>query len=559
MQKKHISKLFYGVALSVFLSVSPAFATGFPTWDALVGSTGIGELIAKIQAGITTAQETLSVANMQQALGDAFGGLSIIKDAEEIAKKAKEKKERIEARIKKVQELKKKYEEKVKEIVDKGKDLYQQGQDLYNQGQDLYNQGQDLYNQGVDMYNQGKDFVEDTKDKIDNFVDDPTGTLTEIGGQLGNQLGDELGVKDVVDQVTEIADKVGLGDREDESSGQTTIPSNINGQNQSTSSEKTQTDNNQTIFEGRDTNRGGTTSDSEPFGSTLEETSEYDYDPSRDVIEETVVYDSSDILSGEKITEEATDEDLWGEEEVTKKVTKEVTEEVDEEVTEEVTEEVNGEVKQPAEKSGLTKKEEPALLDEPEQKLEEGLSKSEDKEETTTRRGFEKLSYRQLFVNAFAAQSLEFKTGTDDAANYYFPDEFAQWTGINYDDNLDEDKMNAAIKTICADLTAEADQERFANRKEYNKLLASAYANAEAYSAAALKDSESTKTLDELENMVALGDGTTSTQISGLMELGIAETEQNEKELVMLANDVQGEFFENLLQYCLSDLREKEE
>ncbi|HCU58985.1 MAG TPA: hypothetical protein DIC64_03290, partial [Alphaproteobacteria bacterium] len=176
------------------------------------------------------------------------------------------------------------------------------------------------------------------------------------------------------------------------------------------------------------------------------------------------------------------------------------------------------------------------------------LQKTTPSSATITRKAFEKVSYVDVYQHGFAAEA-KFATGTDGEANYYFPDTFALWTGINFDDKVDEEKMEKAVSTICSDLNSTDDTTKAAYVNQYNKLLAEAKAHAQAYSAATVKETESTKTTDDLESMNGKL-GSMLDQMSGSGEILTAEVEQNKRELVMIADNIQLEVFGELLHYC---------
>ena len=600
MQKKHISKLFYSVALSVFLSASPAFAVGFPTLDLTEVFNTITSAISQVQSQIATIQETLSISNIQQAIGDKLGGLAKIKDLKAKAAKAKEKLEKAQKRAQKVIELKKKYEQEVQNAISQVQDKYNQAVNTVN---DVKNQVEGVKNQAINTVNDVKNQVEGVKNQVEGAVNDVKNQVEGVKNQV------EGAVNDVKNQVEGVKNQV-----------ENTVNDVKNKVDNAKNTANDLYGNLQSGFK-KEGSAGNASTGSAASGSTEvvpwqfgegESESGFDFEPTSNnesiVLTPPSTSASTSVISSDRDTQNSALEnggstivmpaeidDLWAdngnvelsagptvnvstgknlavvkEEKPVAAQTETPKSEVDLKsdslpAEEKVTiplkpalmptgEALKGEdaivlgpvnTKTEMPSADLTptfdagKAATPAVAPTTKPVLNKGM---------TTRKAFEKISYVDVYQQGFAAEA-KFATGTDDDANYYFPDTFALWTGINFDDKVDEEKMEKVISTICSDLNSSDDTTKAEYVNQYNKLLAEARAHAEAYSAAAVKESESTKTIEDLENMQGKLDSMLD-QMSGSGEILTSEVEQNKRELVMMADNIQSEVFEELLHYC---------
>jgi len=674
MQKKHISWLFCGAAIGLFLKASPAFAFGFPTLDLTEVFNTIQSVVSQGQSTVSTVQETVSIANIQQSIGDKHGGLSKLKDWKDKAEKLKEKAEKAKKRAEKVQELKKKYED-AKKFVNDAEDKYKQAMDTVN---DIKTQAENVQKQVEDMKNQVTNTVNDVKNQIDNVQNQVEGVRNQVEGVIDNAqnqvVGAVNGVKNQIDnaqgtvtglyggeqkgfeQGTQSSlpvssnngvfyDSATLGHSQDDFVGAgydaskdtfvsedqymlsnktfSTEVNKVGGQSttgmlaaddlwrdnesvelsasplaaQTKTFSGTQEPNKklgeknlaaQTGFkEATSSPREAKTSVKSADGGILEKSSD---------MKEDVEKTTAKPMGARKAFEPEVDEDVLKEvlgfqEEsgLPLKVEEDLmseTEEVDEEdglssVSEKVKEELsNGKLEAEVEAAVSVKNDVPGKASKapeakgdtpmkaskaPEAKgdtpMKAGVSTQNSmpkQQEAPQRKAFEKVSYNNVFMRSFAAQSETFKTGTDENANYYFPDTFASWVGINYDDKLDVEVLDKAVNTICRDLNTPnaSDVEKY--KAEYMKLIAEALSHAQAYSASVVKDSESDQTEEDLDNMIDKASEDVLSQKAGTAEILIAASEQNKYQLVMLADQIQVKVWDHLLSYCNNGWSEEE-
>ncbi len=196
MQNKSVSKVFYGALMAALLGTSPAHATGFPTFDIAEVFNTIQSVISQAQAQISTVQETLSIANIQQAIGDKLGGLRKFQRLEKIKEEFEAKQEKIQKRLQRLEKLKKEYEQRVKDTVADVKDKYDDAKNFVDGVKDqVDNTKSQIENtvQGV------KDQVDNTKSQIENTVQ---GVKDQVNNTVNNVKNEVDNAKNQVNNIT---------------------------------------------------------------------------------------------------------------------------------------------------------------------------------------------------------------------------------------------------------------------------------------------------------------------------------------------------------------------
>ncbi|MBR6409633.1 MAG: hypothetical protein IKS23_05305 [Alphaproteobacteria bacterium] len=197
MQHKSISKIFYGAFAAWLLSVSPAHAIGFPTLDIAEVLNTIQSVISQAQAQIATVQETLSIANIQQAIGDKVGGLKAFQTAKKWAEEQKEKVEKQAKRLQRLNELKKKYEQEAKQAISDVKEKYDQAKGVVDSAVQTVNDTKEkiegIGNQVENFAQNVQNKVNDVKSEIDNVKQNVTNGLENIENTVNNLTGSGSG------------------------------------------------------------------------------------------------------------------------------------------------------------------------------------------------------------------------------------------------------------------------------------------------------------------------------------------------------------------------------
>ena len=197
MQHKSISKFFYGALAAWFLSVSPAHAIGFPTLDITEVLNTIQSVISQAQAQISTVQETLSIANIQQAIGDKVGGLKAFQTAKKWAEEQKEKLEKQAKRLQRLNELKKKYEQEARQAISDVKEKYDQAKGVVDSAVQTVNDTKDkiegIGNQVENFAQNVQNKVNDVKSEIDNIKQNVSNGLENIENTVNNLTGEGSG------------------------------------------------------------------------------------------------------------------------------------------------------------------------------------------------------------------------------------------------------------------------------------------------------------------------------------------------------------------------------
>ena len=555
--KRSLLVLLSGMVLSVSVGVSPANAFGWPTFDLAEVFNTISSTISQAEAQVSTVMETYSIANIQQAIGDKLGGLQKIKDAKAKIEKAKEKAEKIQKRIQKVKELKEKYEAAAKKAVQDVKDAYSTAQgyveDVKNQVEDVKNQVENKVNEVKDQVENVKNQVEDVKNQIENKVDEVKGQV----GNLTNQANDLFGSDE--DNFDFEGNSQSGGNTRTDNSGSS------NTQNSAQSGGYTQNNNSGSVNNQNGVHSGGYTQ-SDNFG----------FD---DFGDEGF---ASEALGGKTglSANASVDEIEWGEETAESVQTGSETaindssntlEEVQSNQKDEILKEdaFAGDVIEWGD--GTDTSEQPTLLQD--KNGQENFSKSVSEKEAVKNfkeistqknlnvqeistpegrnkvKAFERVSFYYEMKAGYAAAS--FKTGTDNDGNFYFPDAFAQWVGINFDDNVSEEMLWAGINQICADMRSAHNNEtqEYDQRFDYD-IIGQMRASAQAHSAVGANESNSTKRVDDLSSMIDVAGGTQTMQLSGLGEIGTSEIHQKRLEVVRESDEIFARFFDGVRAYC---------
>ncbi len=136
----------------------------WPTFDPGTFGQSLETGMTKVETGANTAQNTLSVTTIQQAVGDALGPVTKFKDqAEARLKKEAEKAERIQKAKQRAEKMKQKYE-RAKEIYDRSQSMAeaakQQATKMYNQAKDMYEEGTDYVDEANGYLNSDDDTSE---------------------------------------------------------------------------------------------------------------------------------------------------------------------------------------------------------------------------------------------------------------------------------------------------------------------------------------------------------------------------------------------------------------
>ncbi|MBR2299132.1 MAG: hypothetical protein IJ870_00980 [Alphaproteobacteria bacterium] len=572
MQRKHISKLFYGIALNVLLCASPAFAF-WPTFDIAEVANTVESWVSQVETRLSTIQETISVSNIQQAIGDKLGGLGKLKNLEAKANKAKQKLDKAKKRAEKVMKLKKQYEQEAKKVLGQVQNTYNQAMGVVNEAQNtvqtainevnnVKNQVEGAVNQAVNTVNNAKNQVEgainqvnNVKNQIENKVGD---VKNQVEGVVNQVEGTVNGVQNTAQNIGNSATNLygGLQNGFAQSGGNAAVSAGSNpstfvhsadgevGFDYNPAEDAFVSENESNMATGVVTYTSATgLNDRQAPMTSFEGVGLWEGD------------DSVELTNSPEQTLPAVSENDLANEKLEGQITERVQEGVVQAKVAPV--EAKADVAPAGQASGLEKLSvESAEISADKADTETDAVRAPALEKPILRKAFEKVSYYDVFTHGYAAEA-KFATGTDDDANYYFPDTFAMWTGINFDEKLDEAKMNTAVSTICADLNTADDQKKTEFVTQYQKLLAEASAHAEAYSAASVKESESTATSDDLENMLGKTDSML-TQMSATGEILASEIEENKRELVMLADSIQTEVFRELFAYCSNYTPEEE-
>ena len=138
----------------------------WPTFDPGTFGQSLETGMTKVETGANTAQNTLSVTTIQQAVGDALGPVTKFKDqAEARLKKEAEKAERIQKAKQRAEKMKQKYE-RAKEIYDRSQSMAEAAK---QQATKMYNQAKDMYEEGTDYVDEAKGYLNSDDDTSEYY------------------------------------------------------------------------------------------------------------------------------------------------------------------------------------------------------------------------------------------------------------------------------------------------------------------------------------------------------------------------------------------------------
>ena len=126
-----------------------------------------------------------------------------------------------------------------------------------------------------------------------------------------------------------------------------------------------------------------------------------------------------------------------------------------------------------------------------------------------------------LFILSFActANAFDFSIGTDDKGLYRFPQEMAEWCGLNFDKTPDFGLIGNCFAKICSDCYDSNATEAAAAKKRLEKLRKEAWINAFILSVE-LKQKYANLTIEEkAEDLQEKGEDSMRTQNAGNSEI----------------------------------------
>lgn len=519
--KKRLLTLIWGAIFGVLVEAKPCYAFGWPTFDIGEVFNTIQSTISQVQSQIATTMETYSIANIQQAIGDKLGGLQKIKDAKAKIEKAREKAEKIRKRAEKVMELKKKYEEAIRNAINDVKDAYNTAQGYVNEAK---NQVENAKNQVENTVNNVKNQVENAKNQVENVKNQVENTVNNVKNQVEN--------------------------------AKNQVENTVNGLNERFNDQFSSPEDN---FDFENTSSGTTNSgQTGAYNNTSGESGSFNFGH-EETNGNTSAFDTGNDLTGNR---DAGDELEWGDGENDETTDEAFNEPTNENINKPSNEAESRFVNEIADEDETSDENNIFDEDENEIKLDKVLGAKEKIMDSPVKNGaeetgrrevkpFGKMSFLEEYKASYASQKSDFKTGTDDDGNFYFPDAFAQWTGINFDDDPDEDKIWAGIEKICEDLNSpENNKTQEFNDKFDRDVVGQMRANAQAHSAVGANEADSGKTVGDLSGMIDAAGGTTMMQMSGLGEIGGAQIHQNRQEIIRLSDEVMARVFDEIRKYC---------
>ena len=589
----------------VLLYVPQISASGIPSFDAAEVINSIQTGASQVEAQVATTMETVSTANIQQSIGDKFGGLEKLKDAKAKAEKMKEKAEKQKKRAEKMQKMREDYEKKAKAVADKGKEAYNKGQEAIAQGQDAYSRGQNALNQGMDTLNEAQDMANTAKQKAEGF-DLNTPSLQQYGIDMPEELNGVQNQININQKFNTQSDNAPVSTETISTKGQT-VTSNkpaLKGSLQkgfSVSQDNVKTaDTSVNRFDdaGVKIQPTGSLAGNASRTTTLAKSTNMREDNASnmwDDMEETPqeititlpVNNKQNALKGAgNIWDETEDEmetDVFGTPAISAvKPTAEKTG-LNKSVGVSDKNAINGAVS-PV-KAGVTKSETASVGGMSSVKKNNSSSsaqttssgaknlnqaapasantKSAPAQNTTLKgrtqvKAFDKMSYHLDFKQGFASQS-QMKVGTDNDGNFYFPDAFAEWVDINYDDNVDSDKLYAAIQKICSDLQAPENRETGELDEKFKvEIIGKMRATAMAHGIVGANEAESGKAVEDLEKMTEQANDTALTQMSAIGEINAKQIRQNRLDIVRLSDEIMTRVFDDIRKYCFQYEEKKE-
>lgn len=157
-----------------------------------------------------------------------------------------------------------------------------------------------------------------------------------------------------------------------------------------------------------------------------------------------------------------------------------------------------------------------------------------------------------LFVSIFAcsASSLDFSTGTDDSGLYRFPQEMAEWCGLNFDKAPDFGVIGDCFVKICSDYYASDATEAAAARKRLEKLRKEAWINAFILSVELKQKYANLKIEEKGEDLQEKGEDSVRTQNAGNAEIEKFLLNQQQDLIRLKGAVIELETFSNLKSNC---------
>lgn len=595
--KKNVLKIcFYGIS-GVFLGTVPAYAQ-WPTFDVAEVFNTVETSVSQVEGQVATGMETISTANIQQSIGDKLGGLSKIKDQAAAAKAKADKAQKQAKRLEKVKEMKEEYAKKAANAMDtanalkdKGTSAIDQANALKEKGTSAIEQANAYKEEGLNAYNSATSAVDSYKEQADALKETANAAKEAGANKIDSLTGKDT---DIQTQNVPVLNE--------EKAAITNEPLNTrlqNGFGAANSAETVQKFDTSADLSARQAFKGNAAQNDLPQMTKISITEEGNTGDDLWEEEEEAVVITKELpksLSGTEKTVLITEEgDLFEDEELplttdamtaSKPFIRSSGDVFSK--TETLTEEIEIENGEPAEQAkklrggaftatGGTIPEAgiktPADADNTLVSAGKGASETVNTknavknttvqdnnagkrnivtpENNRLQKGFGKVSYQYEYKASYAAQSGEFKTGTDEDGNFYFPDAFATWVGLNYDETADADKLLAAIDGICEDLKSRTNTEtqEYSRRFDY-EVIGKMRANAMAHSAVLANEAQSGKAVEDLEKTVERAQDTAMTQLSGLGELEAAQLRQNRNNIIIACDEINAKVFDEIRRYC---------
>ena len=556
MKRNLIKICFYGIGCSLLYAAS-VNAQGIPSFDIANVMNTIETGSSQIESQVSTTMETVSTANIQQSIGDKFGGLSKLKDMKEKADKEKEKLEKQKKRAEKLEKMRADAEntvQKGKDAYDKGKDAYDKGNSYYEQGKDAYAQGQDYYNQGQGMVGQGQEMLNQSSEMA-NGLKAQVNDGVNVGKNTFNETSSGL-----TSNFSNATDNFSAPSFKNNGSNTPAVSAGGNAGREQVRQEPALKG---SLNKGFGIAKENAVADNPRFnraadlnvqdGFEDEGLTDDLFDVSNEAmpIETVSVKKDVEFVTGDDASINIWDdmEDVIDEETIInpKQFNRVETENMRLPDRERIG--INKDM--PASKTGVVTSggvKADKTTDVKEKVNTAPLNIKEDSKGRTAVKAFGRVSYVLDFKEAFASQT---KTGTDKDGNFYFPDAFANWADINYDETADSEKLFVAIQKICGDLQSTLNTEtREFDEKYDNEIIGKMRANAMAHSVVGAKEAESGKAVEDLENMTEKATDTALTQMSALGEINAKQIRQNRLDIVRLSDEVMAMVFDEIRRYC---------
>lgn len=157
-----------------------------------------------------------------------------------------------------------------------------------------------------------------------------------------------------------------------------------------------------------------------------------------------------------------------------------------------------------------------------------------------------------LFVLSFAwyAQAVDFSTGTDDNGLYRFPQEMAEWCGLNFDKEPNFGVIGECFAKICSDCYASDATEAAAARKRLQKVRKEAWINAFILSVELKQKYANLKIEEKGEELQENGEDSVRTQNAGNAEIEKFLLNQQRDLIRLKAAMIELNTFSSLIGHC---------